>query len=52
MGSNIVYHYCSLDTFNLIISNKTLRVSDIRKSNDSEELLWYTKFVTRLPNMI
>lgn len=40
MGSNIVYHYCSLDTFNLIISNKTLRVSDIRKSNDSEELKW------------
>lgn len=40
MRSNVVYHYCSLDTFNLIISNKTLRVSDIAKSNDSEELKW------------
>ena len=38
--NNSVYHYCSLDTFIKIISNKTIRVSDISKSNDSEELKW------------
>lgn len=30
----IVYHYCSLETFFSIISNGTLRLSDIAKSND------------------
>lgn len=46
MSSNVVYHYCSLDTFNLIISNKTLRVSDISKSNDSEELKWISNKIS------
>lgn len=32
--SNNIYHYCSLETFNTIINNKTLRASDITKSND------------------
>lgn len=39
----LVYHYCSLDTFTKIIENKTLRLSEITKSNDSMELLWITK---------
>ena len=32
--SNIIYHYCSLNTFLTIIKNKTLRLSNIVKSND------------------
>lgn len=32
------YHYCSEETFNKIISNKTLRLSDMRKSNDFYEM--------------
>lgn len=31
---NIIYHYCSLSTFLNIIKNKTLRLSNIVKSND------------------
>ena len=34
---NVIYHYCSLDTFNIIMRNKTIRLSDITKSNDSKE---------------
>ena len=37
---NIVYHYCSLDTFFAIFSNSTIRLSDISKSNDSEEITY------------
>ena len=40
-----VFHYCSMDTFYAIITNKTLRLSDITKSNDSMEILWVTKFI-------
>lgn len=32
-----VYHYCSLETFRCIIQNKTIRLCDIMKSNDSLE---------------
>ncbi|MFL0267939.1 DUF2971 domain-containing protein [Candidatus Clostridium radicumherbarum] len=41
----IVYHYCSLDTFYAIGINKTIRLSDITKSNDSMEIMWVTKFI-------
>ncbi len=34
-----VYHYCSVDTFHSIITNKSLRLCDIQKSNDSKELI-------------
>lgn len=34
----IVYHYCKYDIFKKIIMNKTLRLSDIRKSNDKYEM--------------
>lgn len=40
-----VYHYCSMDVFHKIISNKSIRLSDITKSNDSMEILWITKFI-------
>lgn len=36
----ILYHYCSLETFNNIIRNHTLRFSDVTKSNDSEEVMF------------
>lgn len=31
---SIVYHYCSLENFLNIIKNKTIRLSDVNKSND------------------
>jgi Protein of unknown function (DUF2971). len=34
----IIYHYCSTDTLLQIIKNKTLRLSDISKSNDAAEM--------------
>ena len=35
-----VYHYCSLETFFAIFSNSTIRLSNISKSNDSEEITY------------
>lgn len=35
-----VYHYCSLDTFFAIFSNSTIRLSNISKSNDTEEITY------------
>lgn len=37
----IVYHYCDLETFYKIINNETIRLSNIKKSND----LFETKFI-------
>lgn len=34
---NIVYHYCSLSTFLTIIKKKTLRLTNVLKSNDALE---------------
>lgn len=36
--NNTVYHYCSVDTFLKIITNKELWLTDVTKSNDSKEL--------------
>lgn len=36
----VLYHYCSLSTFKSILDNKSVWLSDIRKSNDSLELQW------------
>lgn len=33
-----VYHYCNSSIFDEIITNKTLRLSDIRNSNDKYEM--------------
>ena len=35
-----LYHYCSLQTFRNILESKSVWLSDIRKSNDSQELRW------------
>lgn len=45
MEENLVYHYCSGSTFKEIIEKKTLRFSDITKSNDSAEIRWITKHI-------
>lgn len=34
----ILYHYCSLETFLNIIKNRTIWLSDVTKSNDKQEL--------------
>lgn len=51
----IVYHYCSLETFFSIISNSTIRLSNISKSNDSEEITYLlpkiSRFCTNLFNV-
>lgn len=39
MTDNIVYHYCPNDSFMSILSNFTLRMSNIRKSNDYTEVI-------------
>ncbi|MCM1500760.1 MAG: DUF2971 domain-containing protein [Clostridium sp.] len=48
----IVYHYCDLETFFAIFSNSTIRLSNISKSNDSEEITYLIpkmkKFCTNL----
>ena len=41
----ILYHYCSVDTFLKIVQNKTLRLSEISKSNDSMECQWLERKV-------
>ena len=46
----ILYHYCSIDTFKEIIKNKTIRLSDIFKTNDSSEVIHVLKFLPALLN--
>jgi len=36
----LIYHYCSLETFVQIIKNKTIRLSDLDKTNDYMEKRW------------
>ena len=33
-----LFHYCTVETLKAILKNKTIRLSDIRKSNDSKEI--------------
>lgn len=42
---DILYHYCSLETFNSIISNQTIRLSDCTKTNDNQETKWIANLV-------
>lgn len=41
--NKLAFHYCSVDTFFSIITNKTLRLSDVVKSNDNLEVMWTKK---------
>lgn len=36
----LIYHYCSLDTFTQVIKNRTIRLSDLDKTNDYMEKRW------------
>ena len=38
--TELIYHYCSGDTFNAICTNKTIRLCDIFSMNDSMEMHW------------
>lgn len=40
MKDRILYHYCSLDSFISIITNSTLRLTNISKSNDNSEITY------------
>lgn len=40
-NNNTLYHYCSLDTFLKIIKSSSIWLSDIQKSNDTKELVWF-----------
>lgn len=42
---NTVYHYCSIETFMAIIQYKTLRLSDLNKTNDYMEKRWANQFI-------
>lgn len=44
----IVYHYCTLDTFEKIVTNGTLKLTDITQSNDGNELVFYANNYERL----
>lgn len=39
---DVLYHYCSLYIFCNIMKNHSIRLSDVTKSNDSNELVWAT----------
>ncbi len=45
-----LYHYCSVDTLRIIAEKKTLRLSEMSKSNDSMECQWLEKKV--IPDLI
>ena len=36
----ILYHYCSLETFFSIVKSSSIWLSDVKKSNDSQEMKW------------
>jgi hypothetical protein len=41
----ILYHYCSIETFMTIIENKTIRLSNIFKMNDFSEVMYVLEFL-------
>lgn len=45
--TDLLYHYCNVETFLNIIRNKTIRLSDITKSNDNMEGKWLFTFVEK-----
>ncbi len=38
---DLLYHYCGVATFFSIIKTRSIWLSDISKSNDSQELKWF-----------
>lgn len=52
--NDLVYHYCSMESFTKIVEGKSLKFSDIKKSNDNREieLLWqcYSEYIEKNSN--
>ena len=46
--SKSIYHYCSLDTFMSIIENKSIRLSDLNKTNDYMEKKWAASLISEV----
>ena len=42
----VFYHYCSLETLVSILKNKTIRMSDIYKLNDTDETKAILKYMS------
>ncbi len=40
MNTELIYHYCSFETFQKILEFNTLRFSDVMKSNDRYEIIY------------
>ena len=40
-NNEIVYHYCSIDSFKSIIEHNCIRLCDVQKSNDSDERTFF-----------
>lgn len=43
-----IYHYCSADTFIAIIQNRSIRLSDLNKTNDFQEKKWASKLIVEV----
>ena len=48
--NELIYHYCSADTFNAICSQKTIRLCDIFSMNDFLEMHWGYSIWERVAN--
>lgn len=42
---DVLYHYCSMSAFKGIIESKSIWLTDVQQSNDSEEIRWIYKNV-------
>lgn len=45
---NPIYHYCSANTFIAIINSKSIRLSDLNKTNDFQEKKWASKLISQV----
>ena len=43
----VAYHYCSMESFFSIISNRSLFLSDPTVMNDAEEIHWYIRLLEK-----
>lgn len=47
---DVLYHYCSMSAFKGIIESKSIWLTDVQRSNDSEEIRWIYKNVPEYVN--
>lgn len=43
-----IYHYCSPEVFDLVVKNRTIRLSDLDKTNDYMEKEWGSKLIEKV----